>query len=204
MKTSVTTIIFDIGGVLITPSEKITPFILSELFTIPLEHAIEEYQNALPRLRTGSLSVSMLMEDLKKRHILTKDTSMTEALYAALYEKQAVVNENVMAIIQALFERYTTVAFSNMIDLHVRCNRKRQLFQYFHKVYLSSETGLAKPDPAAFQNILLDMGVSADSCVFVDDKKENIEVATSLGFRTCHFDTELQLKGFLQKEGFLK
>lgn len=203
MSTAITTIIFDIGGVLITPSEKITPFILSELFTIPLEHAIEEYQKALPMLRTGSLRVSMLMEDMKKRYISAKDTIRAEEQYAKLYEKQAVINENVMTIIQMLSEHFITVAFSNMIDLHARCNRKRQLFRYFHKVYLSSETGMAKPNIAAFQGILTDMGVSASSCVFVDDKKENIEMAASLGFRTCRFDTELNLKGFLQKEGLL-
>lgn len=203
MNTSITTIIFDIGGVLITPSEKITPFILSELFSLPLELAIQEYTQALPKLRTGTSTVSLMIEDLKKRHIPVKNISNLERLYLELYQKQAVVNEDVMKIIDILHERYTIVAFSNMIDLHVRCNQERQLFRHFHHVYLSSVTGLVKPEKTAFNHVLHGLGVLSSSCVFIDDKKENIDVADSMGFMTCHFDSDLQLKGFLQKEGFL-
>lgn len=203
MNTSITTIIFDIGGVLITPSEKITPFILSELFSIPLELAIQEYTKALPKLRTGSSTVSLMIEDLKKRHVPIKSVSNLEQLYLELYQKQAVINEDVMKIVGVLHEKYTTVAFSNMIDLHVRCNQERQLFRYFHHVYLSSVTGLVKPEKAAFEHVLHDLGAVATSCVFIDDKKENIDTARSLGFVTYLYDTDFQLKGFLQKEGLL-
>ena len=203
MNIAVTTIIFDIGGVLITPSEKITPFILSELFSLPLELAIQEYTQALPRLRTGSLAVSQMIEDLKKRHVPVKNISNLEQLYLELYQKQAVINEDVMRIIGILHETHTTVAFCNMIDLHVRCNEERQLFRHFRHVYLSSVTGLVKPEKAAFEHVLHDLGAPAASCVFIDDKKENIDAARSLGFVTYLYDTDFQLKGFLQKEGLL-
>jgi len=203
MNTAITTIIFDIGGVLITPSEKITPFILSELFSLPLELAIQEYTIALPKLRTGSLTVSLMIEDLKKRHVPVKNVSKLEQLYLELYQKQALINEDVMKIIGILYEKYTTVAFTNMIDLHVRCNEERQLFRHFHHVYISSITGLVKPEKAAFEHVLHDLGAQAASCIFIDDKKENIDVARSLGFITYLYDTDFQLKGFLQKEGLL-
>lgn len=203
MNTAITTIIFDIGGVLITPSEKITPFILSELFSLPLDLAIQEYTKALPKLRVGQMTVSMMIEDLKKRHAPVENVSNLEQLYLELYQKQAVINEDVMKIIGILHEKYTTVAFSNMIDLHVRCNQERQLFRHFHHIYLSSVTGLVKPEKAAFEHVLHNLGINASSCVFIDDKNENIDIASLLGFKTYLCDTDFQLKGFLQKEGLL-
>jgi len=199
----VTTAIFDIGGVLITPSEKVTPLIISQILSIPVEVAVSEYNQAIAALRTGKNSVTDMVNRLNSRYQNGMTVTDLDHLYSKFYKQQAVINTEIMGYLKIIHERIVTVAFSNMIDIHVRCNRERQLFQYFHKVYLSSVTGWVKPDKSAFDHILNDLKVSPSDCIFVDDKQENVDVATGLGMVATLYDTPEKLCGFLEKQGVI-
>lgn len=63
----------------------------------------------------------------------------------------------------------------------------------FDRVFVSSDIGLVKPDPKAFEYVLDKMSFSPKESVMVDDSKRNIEVATSLGMNTIHFNESLDL-----------
>jgi glucose-1-phosphatase len=197
------TIIFDIGGVLITPAEKITPFILSQIFSIPLNEAITEYLQARPMLRLGSMKTEDLMQQIQMRYPAREKVTDFNQMYTNYYCKQAIVNEDLQKLIQTLTHNYLLVACSNMSDLHVKINRDRNLFAYFHHVYLSSEIGLVKPDVKIFQKMFTDLKLKPEECVFIDDTPENIEVGKSLNMNTYLYDSVLQLSGYLQKEGIL-
>ncbi len=199
----INTVISDIGGVCITPSEKITPHIIAELFHIPIDKAMSEYQEALPDLRIGVKSVLDLAKHINTRYKLTADLSGIEDAYSRVYIKQAVVNEDVVELFESLAGRCKRIACSNMLDIHVRCNRQRGLFRIFDAVYLSSVVGFAKPDRKMYEFVLTDMHVNAGNCLVIDDKDENITVARELGMRACLFESADQLLGLLQKEGVL-
>ena len=199
----ITTLIFDIGGVLITPSEKITPFILSQMFGIPLETAVGVYKESVERLRAGQLTVRDLVEQLRVRYAASAHVPDLETEYGRYYKTQAIINTAVMDIIRRVAGRFQVVAFSNMNDLHVRCNRERDMFRYFRKVYLSAVTGLVKPSREAFDHLLGDLGISPEECFYVDDKAENTDAGTSLGMSTYLFDSAMQLEGYMQKVGLL-
>lgn len=55
---------------------------------------------------------------------------------------------------------------------------------YFDREFYSFEMGVAKPDPAYFEQILDRLGVRADAAVFVDDRLENVDAARSVGLHT--------------------
>lgn len=60
----------------------------------------------------------------------------------------------------------------------------------FDAVYTSAQSGYRKPDVAAFQNFLTVTREEPESCIFVDDRLENVVVAQSLGFHSlCFHDT---------------
>jgi HAD superfamily hydrolase (TIGR01509 family) len=193
-------IIFDIGGVLITPAEKITPFILSQMFPIPLEEALKQYLFVRPQLRNGSLKTLEFMQQIQSQYPTTEVKTDFEKIYTGYYSKQAIINEDLIKLIEMLSKKYLIVACSNMSDLHVKVNRQRNLFKYFHHVYLSSEIGLVKPDIEMFRRIFTDLKLNSEECVFIDDKLDSINVGKNLNMKTYLFDSVMQLSGFLQKE----
>ncbi|KAI8653792.1 hypothetical protein NCS56_01334300 [Fusarium sp. Ph1] len=56
----------------------------------------------------------------------------------------------------------------------------------FDDFYASGLTGVRKPDAACYERFLEDCKIHSDSCVFVDDRIENVVAAQSLGFRGVH------------------
>ena len=58
----------------------------------------------------------------------------------------------------------------------------------FDHVALSYETGLVKPDAAAFEACLRNLGVQPGEAVFFDDSIVNVEGAEKLGIRGIHVD----------------
>jgi putative hydrolase of the HAD superfamily len=54
----------------------------------------------------------------------------------------------------------------------------------FDVVIESSKAGVRKPDPAAYQLVLDELGVAADEVVFLDDLGINLKPAREMGMRT--------------------
>ena len=52
---------------------------------------------------------------------------------------------------------------------------------------VSGDLGIRKPEPAIFQILLARTGLSAENCMFVDDRAEMLDMAWKLGFETVHF-----------------
>jgi glucose-1-phosphatase len=57
---------------------------------------------------------------------------------------------------------------------------------HFRKLFLSSTIGLRKPDAAAYDHVVKEIGVPAERIVFFDDLVENIEGARACGLTAVH------------------
>jgi putative hydrolase of the HAD superfamily len=75
---------------------------------------------------------------------------------------------------------------------------RHRWFGLFAVVAFSCRIGAAKPDPAAFEWCLRELGVDAAEVLFVDDRGENVEAAESLGIRGKLFVGSADLIDFLQ------
>ena len=58
------------------------------------------------------------------------------------------------------------------------------LMDYFDRVFLSYEMKLVKPDPAIFEQMARDGGISPEETLLIDDSAANVATAASLGFHT--------------------
>lgn len=89
------------------------------------------------------------------------------------------------AIVQAR-QRRRVYAFSNTNRTH----RRRFMALYaaemavFERIFDSSEIGLRKPDVAAFDHVVGEIGTPASQILFFDDLPENIDGAARAGLRT--------------------
>lgn len=87
---------------------------------------------------------------------------------------------------------YQTFVLSNA------CNRFYSYFPRFYDldsfegVVVSSEVKMIKPDPAIYLYLLKTYHLNPEECLFIDDIKENVETAKSLGIRGFLFQNNYE------------
>jgi putative hydrolase of the HAD superfamily len=84
--------------------------------------------------------------------------------------------------------RLPLYAFSNTNRAHEAhfSQHFAQVLGHFRKMFLSSTIGLRKPDAAAYDHVVKEIGVPAERIVFFDDVAENIEGARARGLKAVH------------------
>lgn len=108
------------------------------------------------------------------------------------------INYNTVRLLQSLQGKVKLCLLSNAhTDELLPLLDQYDLRQYFDELVISSETGLAKPDPGIFLHTLHKLGLDAREVVFIDDNSANVAAAESLGIKAIHFknaeDLEEQL-----------
>ena len=73
----------------------------------------------------------------------------------------------------------------------------------FDDALLSYDLGVCKPDPAFFTSGLARLGLSAEECVFIDDLADNVASAVGLGITGIQFESMAQVEGQLERLGLL-
>jgi putative hydrolase of the HAD superfamily len=84
--------------------------------------------------------------------------------------------------------RLPLYAFSNTNRAHEAhfLQHFAQVLGHFQKLFLSSTIGLRKPDAAAYDHVVKEIGVPAGRIVFFDDSADNIEGARARGLIPVH------------------
>lgn len=109
-----------------------------------------------------------------------------------LWSMDAVLDEipfKRLQLVASLHKQYHTYLLSNLydtawqytlFDIH---HKGFELDELFHKVYLSQQLHLAKPDPAIFNHVINDAPINPADTIFFDDTKANVEAARQLGLQ---------------------
>lgn len=99
----------------------------------------------------------------------------------------------------------TVAILSNELDLFYGPDFRTRLgfLPEIDLIHDATYTETLKPDPAAYQNILAELGKRASDCVFVDDQFRNIAGAEAVGMTTVHFDVMAPAKSFANTERLL-
>lgn len=97
----------------------------------------------------------------------------------------------------------TMYAFSNYPVWYELIEQRLGLSRFLQWTFVSCMTGLRKPDPAAYAHVLQALGVSADRCVFIDDRRSNTDAAMQSGIRTVLFEGVEPLRAALREANAL-
>lgn len=90
--------------------------------------------------------------------------------------------EGAHALLRTLSARCRLAALSNTNEIHwQRIEREMGLVELFERTFASHQTGLLKPDAAAFRQVCDAMGIAAGRVLFVDDNDINVAGARSAG-----------------------
>ena len=101
-----------------------------------------------------------------------------------------------LAVLAALARsgRYRMATLNNESrELNLFRIEKFRLRDYFQDFFSSCFLGLRKPRREIYQRALEITQSPPDECVFIDDRKLNVECAQLLGLRTIHFQSAEQL-----------
>jgi len=88
---------------------------------------------------------------------------------------------------------YQLILLSNTNELHINWVKKNIAFyedfkNCFDKFYLSHEIQLRKPNANIYEFVLEQNNLKPQECLFIDDTKENTDVATKLDINTWNID----------------
>lgn len=93
-------------------------------------------------------------------------------------------NWGVYNLARSLRKRYKVALLSNINILHFEYLTKTfPLFDVFHQIVTSFESGFRKPHPSIYQKTLQALEVSPEDAFYTDDRADLIEKAAELGIR---------------------
>jgi putative hydrolase of the HAD superfamily len=87
---------------------------------------------------------------------------------------------------------------SNELDLFygVEFRKRFPLIDLFDVIVDATYTKILKPDPRAYEQVISQIGLPREACVFVDDQLKNIEGAAAVGLPHVHFDVTRPADGY--------
>ncbi len=188
----ITTLLFDIGGVLVQTTN-----------TAPRE----KWERALG-LPAWGLSDVVFNNDVSRaafvgaadapdvwRHVareLQLDAVDASAIARDFWIGDS-VNAGHIALIESLRGRFKLGILSNAWhDMRAR-DASRIDFGMFDEVVYSCEEKLRKPDPAIYARALKRLGSTPEETLFIDDFVENIEAARAVGLRAIWYQPSVDL-----------
>ena len=101
------------------------------------------------------------------------------------------VNRQIYSIIPALRNRYTLSILSNDVSEWSAMLRRKYLFdEFFAHAFISGDIGVRKPSREIYTHALARLDCAPEDCVFIDDRRKNLEAARELGMKTVLFTGE--------------
>ncbi|ABW66381.1 HAD family hydrolase [Desulfosudis oleivorans] len=181
MKTDkVTTILFDLGGVLFELSgiQKISHWTGGRLAPADL---LERWL-ASPSVRAfecGRIDFFAFRHALKQELELAVSDDEFEKTFRAWIRQ---VFPGTKELLADLAPRYRLACFSNTNDVHWQIIRSDfDVLSCFEKTFASCEIGLVKPDAEAFDHVLAGLGCGPGQVLFFDDSPTNVAAAEACG-----------------------
>ena len=180
----INTIIFDFGDVFINLDKEASLTALKKLGFKEWNTAVDLLNQEFER---GKITEVQFIIGLKKQIPNASIEDLREAWNSVLLDFPL----KRLEFLQHLSSRnYKLFLLSNTDEIHIsKFEHKlgatfiREFYQCFDKVYFSFEMGMRKPDPEIFNYIIKKHELNAARTLFIDDKKENTDIAASLGMQ---------------------
>lgn len=190
IKSPVTTLIFDFGGVIINLD---LPECIENLKNLGFEN-VEQFlsnfgqKDFFLQYENGQINTAEFRARIREN---TSSALTDDEIDAAWCSFLCDIPASKVQLLKELRKKYRLLLLSNTNPLHIEHSASKALEPYntslnelFDKLYLSCEMGLTKPSEAIFEALLSDAGLTAEECLFLDDGPKNIETAQRMGFQT--------------------
>jgi putative hydrolase of the HAD superfamily len=136
----------------------------------------------------GHIDSSTFRNEVRNYFEQSWDDQKIDALWNSLLGK---IPAERLDLVAKLRQRYQVGVLSNTNEIHIDAvygilQEDFGLSSFnplFDRVFYSHEMGLAKPSAAIYEQMLLELGTTADRVIFFDDLEANVRGAASVGIR---------------------
>lgn len=198
---SVTTVVFDLGGVLIDWNPR---YLYERLLGSAAEAEDLIRSVALPSWN-HQLDGGRRFDDVLPEWIAAhpEHAELIRAYRQRWHETVSGANEDVVAILSELNDLPLRLyALSNWGREPFYQTRPRFPFlDWFDGVVISGEEGVTKPDPRIYRILIDRFDIQPRTAVFIDDLEANVRAADDLEFRTIRFRDAPSLRRALREHG---
>ena len=183
-------LIFDFGNVLI----EIDPTRSIEAFqTLGAQAELHLDADFFQDFETGAITAAEFRDALRGQLGRAASRSSLDAAWNALLLEIPPKTLSVLRSLRA--QGYRLALLSNTNPIHIDEVRRRlgpfaygEFARCFERIFYSYEMGLRKPDPAIYEAVDRELGITSPAEVlFIDDNAANIASAAAYGWRTLHF-----------------
>ena len=202
MTTRITTVVFDLGGVLIDWDPR---HLYRKLFAgdeagmerFLAEVCTQEWDASLDAGRPFAEGVA----ELVAAH--PDQAELISAFWLRWSEMLGEAFEGTVAILRELRRAgFRTYALSNWSTETFPVARSRYSFlDEMDGILISGEVKVAKPDPAIFRHFLARFRLTPDATVYIDDRPANVTAAAEFGLTAVRFVDAAQLRSDLRRLG---
>jgi epoxide hydrolase-like predicted phosphatase len=191
-------VIFDWGGVLMRTVDYNPRHAWDHHLGLP-SGAVESIIHGIPaweQAQRGAITPEAYWEAVQGS--LELDSDAVAALRKDFYSRDR-LDENLVGLIHWLREGDVSVGLlsNNTLDLYDTL-AEFGVDRLFDAVTISAETGLMKPEPAAYEVILGRLGMAPQWAIMVDDFPANVEGACAVGMEALLFTPDLDLGAALE------
>lgn len=185
------TIIFDLGGVVITLAQQQA---VERFKALGLEDAEQRLDSYTQSGIFGDLEHGLISDEHFRRELsvlLGHEVTHEECAYAWQGYALEVPQRNLDALQRLREEGYRILLLSNTnpymmewVESEAFDGNGHPVSYYFDHCYLSYQMKLMKPSEEIFREVLHQERLIASECLFVDDGPRNVAAASRLGLRT--------------------
>ena len=200
---NITTIIFDLGGVILNLDMKKTERDLGKILEITNteDASIPPFDKIYKNYETGNITTFQFLDYLHKRAVINVSH---EDIINVWNDMLLDIPEKRIRMLEKLSKKYKLFMLSNINDLHVEAFEKivydlqDNFFDLFTKVYYSNIIHQRKPDKESYLIVIEENNLDVTKTLFVDDKAVNIKAAHDLGLQTLHITDNLDISDYFE------
>ena len=196
---AISTVFFDIGGVLLTDGwDRDSRRLAAKHFGVDWNDYSERHEKVAHEIETNRLT----LEEYLDFTIFDRPRSFTREEFRAFMFAQSQPRPETIEIAKTLAEsrKFLMATINNeILELNVYRLREFGLRKYFSAFFSSCFLGIRKPDEPIYRTALNTVQRLPDESLFIDDREENLEVPRKLGMLTIQFQNAGLLQSSLRK-----
>lgn len=197
---NIKTIVFDLGGVIFTKGSFLAVEKIKEIYDIKNESLLHEIFSDLPNsegslIRKGLITIDEFEEKLfSKLNIQNKDRSHIRYIWFGSY----CLHYGMEELVKKLREHYRLMIFSGNIKERIEYLAKKcEIFKYFDDAIYSYDFHSNKNEIEFYKELIKLIDCKPSEAILIDDEKQKIKIARSMGINGIHFYyTEKLIKDF--------
>ncbi len=199
MQNHISTIFFDLFGVLLGIDQSVVVQYLSKLTnTSYLKTREITMGEPYMRLERGEVTFKEYVEDISA--MLPNGNRIDADSLREIWMNSKIGEMPAVSLLDELQKKYEVWVVSNTTEAHIKSLQSQFVFlNSFNGIITSERAGTHKPNPSIFNFALSEANTDVASSLFIDDSHTNTESAKNIGIVSHHYTEFDGLIDFLQK-----